>query len=153
MSQTGNDKPNNAKMKRLEDIEKKNIYSVPEGYFEDLPMKIQARIADKSKSETPVFIGALRYALPAVLLVAVAYFGIFRMAPTQQDDPLAGVSTEDIISYLASTDITTDEILSEVNLDDFTLDYLNTEEEILNDIELGDEDLQDLYDQLDSEYL
>ena len=32
-------------MKKLEDIPKKEIFDVPDGYFEKLPGKIQARIS------------------------------------------------------------------------------------------------------------
>ena len=62
-------------MKKLEDIPKKNVFEVPDGYFDRLPGIIQARVSQEKPSfvwySWPV---ALRYALPVLLMMAVGIF-------------------------------------------------------------------------------
>jgi hypothetical protein len=62
-------------MKNLENIPKKNIYEVPEGYFDKLPGIIQARIAAETPEtkKSPFFLYSIRFALPALLIGAISY--------------------------------------------------------------------------------
>lgn len=45
-----NENNNSKKHIKLEDIQKKNVYVVPDGYFEKLPRQIQTRIAARNKT-------------------------------------------------------------------------------------------------------
>jgi hypothetical protein len=81
-------------MKKLDDIPKKNIFKVPEGYFEQLPTVIQSRIAKEgSRSPLSGIPGLwLKYALPVIVLAIVATLWL-RPSPTvemQLDDIDAG---------------------------------------------------------------
>ena len=60
-------------------LKKENIFKVPEGYFDDLPMRIQSRI-EKPKSiwENSTLSFSLKYALPAIAILLIAYFGFLR---------------------------------------------------------------------------
>jgi len=50
---------------QLNDLKKENILKVPEGYFDDLPMRIQSRIEQpKSIWEHSTLSFSLKYALP-----------------------------------------------------------------------------------------
>ena len=135
---------------KLEDIKKKNIYTVPDKYFDQLPTRIQARVNEKK----PVF-GinvdlslVLKVAFPAVALVVVMfYFGLNNYnSDKSAADLLAQVSTEDLIAYLETTDITTQQILEEVDFSILDLDFSN-DQPIMKDIEMDDQDLNILFDE------
>jgi hypothetical protein len=109
-----------AQMKKLEDIPKKKVFDVPEGYFDSLPGIIQARVSKPEREITtrPVFAYALRYALPVVLVASIGIFWLTRQPTvTSPEAILASIETEDLVAYLETTDFTTDELLDEVSLD------------------------------------
>lgn len=137
---------------KLDENHKKNIYKVPEGYFEKLPQQIQARIAEENKSTSWQPVLVLRYAVPVILLIAVAiYFGIsyYPQAVVQPEDLLAEVSTQEIVDYLAESDITTEELIDE---------FRNDEEIILNEnngldaleLDLNEADFDELLNEYDT---
>ena len=106
-------------MKKLEDIPKKEVFNVPDGYFDKLPGIIQARVAKPEKERSPKWGFALRYALPTVVLLAV---GIVWFNQTHKvvdaEQLLSSIQTEDLVAYLNDSDITTDELLAEVEWSD-----------------------------------
>ncbi|MEQ8302765.1 MAG: hypothetical protein RIB47_05185 [Cyclobacteriaceae bacterium] len=129
-------------MKKLDDIPKKSIYEVPEGYFDKLPGIIQSRIADEKKVyERPAYFQlALKYALPVLALIAVLFFVVRNDEVTgNPEEMLATISSEELAIYLQESDLTTDELLEEVDLNELDLEGLNME--------------LDLYPELDSEDL
>ena len=144
----------------LEDIKKKNIYSVPDNYFDQLPMRIQARINDKK----PVFGFSLNWsmvlkvAVPAVAVVLIVfYFGIHsNNSQLSPDQILAQVSTEDLIAYIQTTDITTDEIIEEIDFTGIDLEFYEIEQDpLIQDMELNQENIDALMDEfgIDNEIL
>jgi hypothetical protein len=133
---------------KLEDLPKKEIFTVPDGYFEKLPGVIQARVAAPSKAARPVLRYTLQYALPVVVLLAA---GIFWFAPattssTQAETLLADVNTEDLIAFLNDTDISTDELLDHGTLD--ASDASEIEGEVYG-ISLDDESIDALTEEYD----
>jgi hypothetical protein len=68
----------------LEGMEKKNIHSVPDGYFDKLPYSIQERIAAHKK---PWFerqqLSPVKYALGGIAVLVLAIF-IFLLIPKEQ---------------------------------------------------------------------
>ena len=140
-------------MKKLEDIKKENIYKVPERYFDELPMRIQDRISSKSESIPATAFNwsiAVKVAVPAFVIIITVLFGVFIRTNNSYQDVdtiLAQVSTEDMITYLQSTDISIDEILNEIQYDEIADEIL--QENLLMD----DEELSiDLYNELMMEY-
>lgn len=143
---------------KLEEIKKKNIYTVPDKYFDQLPTRIQSRVNEKK----PVFIKSinwsivLKVATPALAVILLLfYFGASRTDTYQSAEQLlAQVDTEDLIAYLETTDITTEDIIEDL---DFSTVELNFEDEgpIIQDIEMDAQDLDFLYDEygIDSELL
>jgi len=126
-------------MKKLEDIPKNNIFEVPEGYFDKLPGIIQSRVAAK---ETAPGIGiyglVLKVALP-MMAIGLAVFLIFRENDPHgtPEDLLASVSTEQLSDYLIDTDLSTDELLDNLDLSELDINALNEEvlyEEFDNDL-------------------
>ena len=135
-------------MKKLEDIPKKEVFKVPEGYFENLPSIIQSRVAGQKKENAffPGFSLALRYALPVVVLGVIGYFWLGpETQQTSAESILATIETEDLVAYLNETDLTTEELLESVELDANDVDEL--EGEIYGD-DLTDENFEEILDEI-----
>lgn len=113
---------------KLEDIPKKNVFKAPEGYFDKLPGIIQSRIAEKETKPAgaPSFGWVLRYALP-LLAVGIALIFIFRQPATMTnpEELLASVSAEELTFYLVESDLSTEELLDLVVLDEIDINALN----------------------------
>jgi len=136
-------------MKKLEDIPKKEIFNVPEGYFENLPGIIQARVTkqDKERQIRPAFSYAVRYALAVVVLCALGIFW-FTSQPqvTTAESLLASIQTEDLVAYLNDGDLTTEELLEDAML---SAEDANQIEEAVFGIELNDKNFEDILDEID----
>ncbi len=127
-------------MKKLEDIPKNHPFKVPDGYFDNLPGIIQSRVAEKSEvlEAKPYFRYALQYALPVVVLAIVAVVYLYPTNPQDVDPMLASVSTEELVAYLEQSEITTEELLDEMDLDSESVEAIESEV-YFNDIENLDE--------------
>ena len=101
----------------IEGLEKKNVFSVPEGYFDALPTQIQARIAPRSHHRSP----AWRWATGAVslaslgLLLLVGWLDHTRQ-PTRSEIGLGQLSEQEIIHYLGESDVTPTELIETVSV-------------------------------------
>ncbi|MGI9544762.1 MAG: hypothetical protein ACR2MX_15980 [Cyclobacteriaceae bacterium] len=146
---------------KLEDIEKKHgLKAPPERYFDELPGIIQAQTAHKATSKRNfAWSGALRYALPAVVVLLVVVF-IIRGLNQQDLDPesmIADVAIEEVMAYLEETDISTEELIASVDWDEASLDFEKDLEGagILDEIELQEEDMLELFQEynITEEYL
>jgi hypothetical protein len=133
-------------MKKLEDIPKKQVFDVPDGYFDKLTSTIQARVAEKESRGATAFLslpGVVRYALPALVLAAIGIFWF--QNNTSQKDPesiLASVSTEDLVAYLNDSEISTDELMNAAGFDADDLDDIESEVYKLHFEDLDLEDMQ-----------
>lgn len=138
-------------MKKLENIPKKQVFEVPEGYFESLPGKIQARIVHGKTDREPAFVFRykLQYAIPLVALFTVGIFWYSTMnPPTDIEGILASVQTEDLVAYLGNSEMTTEELLESVEFNSGDLREIETKAYQLN---LEDEELEDVLEDIDIE--
>ena len=125
-------------MKKLEEISKNHPFTTPEGYFEKLPGIVQARVSKESAvaESNPYFRYTLQYALPIVLIVVAAVF-YFKPSSTEgSENLLASVSAEELATYLETTEFNTDYWVDESNVDEESIDAI--ESSIFTDIELSD---------------
>jgi len=150
-------KANNTHKKpfKLEDVSKKESFSVPNGYFDTLPTIIQAKAIESTKPSFVLSKGlVLKLALPALLLVfIVGYVGYkFQQNLTITDNNiesmLAEISTEELVEYLDQTDLSGEDFLELVSfdgeqIDDFSMGLDNISDEEL-ELLIGDFDLQEL---------
>lgn len=144
----------NKKSFNLENFSKEEMFSVPDGYFNKLPTIIQAK-AIESTQKRMVFsnVGVLKFAIPTLLLLLmVGYFGYkYQNNPAGLDTKielmLAEVSTEEMVSFLDESELSSDDLLELVSfegekIDDFSYeleDISNEELELLmNDFEIKD---------------
>jgi len=139
---------------KLEDLSKKETFSVPDGYFDALPTIIQTKAIDSTKKATVFNTGVvLKFALPSLLLLmVVGYFGFKnQFSPTTSDANielmLANISTEEMVEYLDQTDLSSEDFLELVSfdgeqIDDFSMGLDNISDEeldlLMNDFELED---------------
>lgn len=137
---------------RLEDIKKNRVFTAPpEGYFDKLPGVIQSKTAHKASRSTKTYwIGVLRVLPAAAALVLIMFYaGVFETRETPSvEDLLAEVSNEEIIDYLSSIDLSTEEILEEVDINELSLDFQESQN-LMESLELDDADLIDLYGEWD----
>lgn len=131
-------------MNRLEDIPKKNIYKVPDGYFDNLPTIIQARVAEESTAKAPSFAYRMRYAIPAIAMAILGVVWVFynnNQETMSAEELLASVDTPDLVAYLAESEMTTDELLETVS---FTQEDVSEIERDVYDIEIDQDELDEL---------
>lgn len=139
---------------KLEEDTSKKVFSVPNDYFDKLPSIIQTKALESSKPKTMfTSVGVLRLAIPSVLLlIIVGYFGYNYQNSAIYNDAkiesmLAEISTEDMVSFLDQTDLSSQDLLEFVSfdgekIDDFELNFEDISDEelemLLNDFEMED---------------
>ncbi|MEP0367609.1 MAG: hypothetical protein ABJN36_07310 [Cyclobacteriaceae bacterium] len=132
---------------KLDDIDKKHPFQVPDGFFDELTTDIQSRVSSDEKR--PFFRTAAKWSLlPALALSLVLGFWFFQVEkPTvsQSEILLAQVSEDAILTYLDETDISVAELIS---LSDNPMDLLETPN-YLNGIDLNEENMDDLINTFD----
>lgn len=135
---------------KLEDIPKKPIFNIPDGYFEQLPGKIQSRISEGKREETSlVYQYKLQYVIPVLFLLAVGALWFTRPQPgIDAESLLASVETEDLVAYLNESDLTTEDVLEEV---DFSSNDVQDIEMEVYQLQLEDEVFDDVIDEIDVE--
>ena len=139
-------------MKKLEDIPKKTIFEVPDGYFDKLPGVIQSRIAEKSpiRERASYFSLSLRYALPTIVLIAASIFvyQTYYNQPADVESILASVDSQDLVDYLDEDEVSIEDILEDVNAGEINPDELNTME-----LDFSEVDLLELSDEFENDQL
>lgn len=131
-------------MKRLEDIPKKNIFQVPDGYFEKLPGVIQARVAKPEKAVW--FVPVLKYALPVLAVVVLGILWFSNPKGNSFDEQLASIQTEQLIAYLDNSDLNFDELTESVTWSE--TDLVELEETVFNSFDFAGDELDVLMDEL-----
>jgi hypothetical protein len=128
-------------MRKLEDIPKKSVFKVPDGYFDQLPVKVQARISERNHTAaSPLMSFSLKYALPVVALVVAGIFW-FRSGDRESlESQLDSIDSEQIALYLANTDR---EDIDEVHdPGDWTsIELEELEKEVYSNMEYTDDEL------------
>ena len=136
-------------MKKLDDIPKKQNFEVPEGYFEKLPGIIQSRVTQHHEERRWWFDHrfALRFAVPAVILLAVGAFWYNQSNMNKSvENILASVQTEDLITYLSESDFTTDELLEDVQLN--SQDAIDIEESVY-ELQFSDSEFEEIFNEIE----
>ncbi|MEM9340671.1 MAG: hypothetical protein AAGA66_18200 [Bacteroidota bacterium] len=140
---------------KLDDIEKKGQpFKAPDGYFEDLPLRIQHRIQTNASSKvswygTPAFKWAFSIATIVIVLLSVTFFD----SSQSTEDLLAEIPEEELLAYVDQMSFDEEEILTAFEGDIQSLDF--AESATLNDLDIENESLEDLMSEygLEEEYL
>lgn len=133
-------------MRKLEDIPKKQVFNVPEDYFDNLPAQIQSRIAtgEKNPGIRPAYRYALPYALPLMLAVVAAVF-FYKPAP-DAESILASVETSEMIYYLHESPMSTEDLIENIDFNSADLDGIENE---VYDLDLKGFDPDDISSEMD----
>jgi len=135
-------------MKKLEELPKKDFLSAPDGYFDSLPGRIQARIEKPAQLvDKPAFLYSLHYVLPVVALIAVGVLWFTQPQELTAEKMLAAVETDELVTYLVEIDFSAYEELAEENeLDEADANAL---EQAVYDLQWQDESLEDYLNEVD----
>ena len=136
-------------MSKLDDIPKKNVFKVPDGYFEKLPGIIQSRVTKEPAENNFIFWSrSFRLTASAALVLVVA--GLFWLNhdgnQSSTENLLATVETSELISYLNEYEISTDELLEDFSFDS---EDVSSIEASAYRFEIGDTDIEQLLDDIE----
>ncbi len=128
---------------KLDELNKKSPFQVPEGYFDQLTVDIQARIQDKKKR---AWLPApqLKWAMAAAaMLTLVAVIWIYQSDTTlTAEQMLAQVDEETLLEYLDISEFSEAELLEGVSPN--VINDLWQEEDAFDDLQLETDDLDQL---------
>jgi hypothetical protein len=139
---------------KLEDIERRSTpFKTPEGYFEDLPMRVQARVVAQTKPQERLTL-SWSWRRTALWTAAACTIGllVWITYPAKQyslgEETLAQVSDEAIVGYLKESDLTNQDLTEQTQVaelyqnDEVLLQQLNIDEEALQNA-LETEDIEE----------
>ena len=135
----------------LQDIEPKQLFSVPENYFEQLPAAIQERIGGQKEKTIFWLFPWVRYSLTVASLVLVLLCGyIFYFSDRQTNKPdavLSDLSNQEIVDYLRQSEVTQYEVIETAAKANISLEEaIPQNAEFSNDLLLEEIDPQNLED-------
>lgn len=137
---------------KLEEIKRKNIHKVPEGYFDELPLRIQSRI-NSEKASKPSYVFNIRpvWGMAAAAMLLIIGYLIYPadIAPTA-NSLLSEVDSEALIDYLEMENVSTDDILASIDTEFLLEDLSENEIEWFNESE-SEESLNLLYESIEAE--
>jgi len=134
---------------KLDDIEKKKVFDVPESYFEDLPMKIQKRIESETSGKVAFAWPKWSVALAASLTLIAVFLFVIPSNDVNAEDLLASVTQEELIAYLDEIELEEFEIIAALGDNPSVFDFEETEG--LDDIDLEDQSIDDMLLEYDLE--
>lgn len=140
---------------KLEDINKDNIFKVPDNYFENFPERLQKRIEEtEQQKKTPVIRlrPIINIAAAAVILMFVVY-GITQINDnsTSIDQILSEISSEDLVNYLVESDMSTDEFLESLDMSVIASTEDPITDEFIPSDPLDEETIDELLDEYEIE--
>lgn len=135
---------------KLEDIDRNNIFKVPQDYFDELPARTQSKIRQRERSFLPninwQLVVKVSVSITTILLL-VFYLNPFETKNelSNPGDILSQVSTDDVIAYLELEDIGTSNIIDQIDLSD--ADFLQYDEDsFLDELNLDESQLIEFID-------
>lgn len=128
--------------KKLDDIGKKPSFKVPDGYFEDLPLKIQNRIETEKSNNRSIQLPAWSYAMAAAVVIIVSFTLFFGRNDNHVEKLLAEISEEDLVAYIDEMDL--DEYDLAATFPETTDDLEFDDLEMMNDLDLEDHSIDEI---------
>lgn len=121
-------------MNKLSQHPKRNPYQAPEGYFQQLPLRLQQRLAGSGGKDLLPWYLKRRWQT-AFMLVLVIGIGLWLTLPTKQQDPqaaslIAALPEEAIVNYFQ------EDVLASVSMADLSSDVaLLTADDFLQSVD------------------
>lgn len=138
-------------MKKLDDLPKHVDYKVPDGYFDQLPLRIQNRIGSPHRHGwKPGIAWATRLAIPAIIILAAGALW-YQQANNSIVDRLEKMDAEQLSFFVEDPDLTSEELIEDVTWTTDDLDAL--EQEVFNVLDESGDGLEIIIDELELENL
>ncbi len=124
---------------KLEDIDRQLPFSIPEKYFEDLPMQIQGHISQQS---VPIFTVSWSWKRTLITSMAASVVGIlvWLTYPVKQHsigaDALSQVSEGAVLSYMQENNLVENELS-----DSFLWTVSPNDSTVINRLDISDKDI------------
>jgi predicted XRE-type DNA-binding protein len=97
----------------LETLPRKNIFKVPENYFENLALNVETRISEETKV-LPFRKWSTKHTLIAVAassaIAIMGFFWVNSQEKTNENMALTGVSQQEIVNYLIQENMSQSEV-------------------------------------------
>jgi hypothetical protein len=134
---------------KLEDIDKNLPLTVPEGYFDELPMRIQSRMIRQDEIDHRIFTISWSWRRTAMVGMAASIVGVLLWLtyPTRQlslsEDTLSHVSDESIVKYLDQKNVLSQRDLVESSIPLTINNSTMIDSTLIQDLEISNEDILD----------
>ena len=140
---------------KLEDINKDNIFKVPDNYFENFPERVRKRIEEEDQQKKVPVIRLrpiINMAAAAVILI-FAIYGITSINnnPDSVDQILSEISSEELVNYLLESDMSTDEFLESLDMSVIASKDDPITDDIIPQNPLDEETIDELLDEYEIE--
>ncbi len=128
--------------KKLDDILKKPDFKVPDGYFDDLPMKIQQRIELERPAKREAMLPTWSLAMATAMIVVIGFVSLLNMEKNNVEELLADVSEVDLVAYIEGFDLDTYDIAATFPETTNALEFEDME--MMDGLELEDQSINDI---------
>ena len=137
----------------IENLQKENIFKVPENYFDGLAMQIQAQTSGKTKVIPLISWSKQRTWASIAACSIIGILGYFTLMPQQNSlgtGSLTGVPNQEIINYLLQENMNQTDFAEQIS-NDKTLKFKDSE--LMDNLKATDKDiLQSVdYENIDNE--
>jgi hypothetical protein len=96
----------------LQDIDKKQVFQVPDAYFEQLPSAIGDKITSAGQRRNVYLGNWLKYSISLATVCLLLALGYFWFSPGSSNGQImADVSNQEIVEYLQQTDVSTYDLM------------------------------------------
>ncbi|MEA5139095.1 hypothetical protein [Arcicella rigui] len=125
----------------IEKISRENIFKVPENYFENLPMQIQAKTSGRAKV-IPLVSWSMKRTWASLaacsIIVILAYFTWMPKQDALSNEALSEVQNKEIVNYLIQEDVSQSDIAEHFEEEDVKV---SNDSELLDYLKLNDKDI------------
>ena len=125
----------------LDNLPKSTIFKVPENYFNELPMRIQAQISGQAEVIPLVSWSKKRTWGSIAACTVIGILGYFTLMPKQDSlghEALAGVQNHEIVNYLIQENINHTDLAEQIT-NNKTLQFKDSE--LLDNLKVTDKDI------------
>ena len=140
-------------MRKLDDIPRKIPFAVPEGYFDGLPGRIQARTGQSHVPGQAWIWGTLRLAVAGVFLAAMGVYWYHHQDPLPAVEQvrlgIAAIPPDQLVSFLDENEVSTDDFMERV---EWTMsDVASLEKQVYSQLTVPPAEVDKLMDEFDTE--
>jgi hypothetical protein len=132
---------------KLDDIHKLNIFKVPGDYFDTLPGRVQERV--REVEARPVLIQPMfsfKYLVPAAVF-SLAFLVVVLVLTEKKpstEEMLSQVPTESLVSYLVSSEISTEELFENIDLSIIANDFFTEQDMEIDSLDISIDEIEKL---------